>query len=149
MGIRRDGKWGLHLTKNRSAVAQVVADRPGRGDADFAVVVGAQRQRVCLDIDGGHDGAGAVVKAERVVVATDQDQVPGPQIERVVVGAIAGWLAGQIMRGFGFGLIWNIVIGIVGAFIGVWLMMTLSARSSRSSFEKVRPAIRGICIAWK
>ena len=43
----------------------------------------------------------------------------------IVVGAIAGWLAGQIMRGFGFGLIWNIVIGIVGAFIGVWLLTTL------------------------
>ena len=43
----------------------------------------------------------------------------------IVVGAIAGWLAGQIMRGFGFGLVWNIVIGIVGAFVGVWLMTTL------------------------
>jgi uncharacterized membrane protein YeaQ/YmgE (transglycosylase-associated protein family) len=40
----------------------------------------------------------------------------------LIVGAIAGWLAGQIVRGFGFGLIWNIVIGIVGAFIGVWLL---------------------------
>ena len=46
-------------------------------------------------------------------------------IVMIVVGAIAGWLAGQIMRGFGYGLIWNIVIGIVGAFIGVWLMTTL------------------------
>jgi uncharacterized membrane protein YeaQ/YmgE (transglycosylase-associated protein family) len=43
----------------------------------------------------------------------------------LVVGAIAGWLAGQIIRGFGFGLIWNIVIGIVGAFIGVWLLTRL------------------------
>jgi uncharacterized membrane protein YeaQ/YmgE (transglycosylase-associated protein family) len=43
----------------------------------------------------------------------------------VVVGAIAGWLAGQIIRGFGYGLIWNIVIGIVGAFIGVWLLTRL------------------------
>jgi len=43
----------------------------------------------------------------------------------LVVGAIAGWLAGQIVRGFGFGLLWNIVIGIVGAFIGVWLLTTL------------------------
>jgi uncharacterized membrane protein YeaQ/YmgE (transglycosylase-associated protein family) len=43
----------------------------------------------------------------------------------LVVGAIAGWLAGQIVRGFGFGLIWNIVIGIVGAFIGVWLFRQL------------------------
>ena len=43
----------------------------------------------------------------------------------LVIGAIAGWLAGQIVRGFGFGLLWNIVIGIVGAFIGTWLLVTL------------------------
>ena len=43
----------------------------------------------------------------------------------LIVGAIAGWLAGQIVRGFGFGLLWNIVIGIVGAFIGVWLLHQL------------------------
>jgi len=43
----------------------------------------------------------------------------------LIVGAIAGWLAGQIMRGFGFGLLWNIIIGIVGAFIGVWLLQQL------------------------
>jgi uncharacterized membrane protein YeaQ/YmgE (transglycosylase-associated protein family) len=44
----------------------------------------------------------------------------------LVVGAIAGWLAGLIVRGFGFGLIWNIIIGIVGAFIGVWLLTRLN-----------------------
>jgi uncharacterized membrane protein YeaQ/YmgE (transglycosylase-associated protein family) len=43
----------------------------------------------------------------------------------LVVGAIAGWLAGQIVRGFGFGLIWNIVIGIVGAVVGVFLLTHL------------------------
>jgi uncharacterized membrane protein YeaQ/YmgE (transglycosylase-associated protein family) len=43
----------------------------------------------------------------------------------LIVGAIAGWLAGQIVRGFGFGLLWNIVIGIVGAFIGSWLLTQL------------------------
>ena len=43
----------------------------------------------------------------------------------LIVGAIAGWLAGQIVRGFGFGLIWNVIIGIVGAFIGVWLLRQL------------------------
>jgi len=43
----------------------------------------------------------------------------------IVVGAIAGWLAGKIVRGFGFGLIWDIVIGIIGAFIGVWLLTRL------------------------
>ena len=43
----------------------------------------------------------------------------------LIVGAIAGWLAGQIVRGFGFGLLWNIVLGIVGAVIGGWLLTTL------------------------
>lgn len=35
----------------------------------------------------------------------------------IVIGAVAGWLAGQIVSGYGFGLIGNIAIGIVGAFI--------------------------------
>jgi uncharacterized membrane protein YeaQ/YmgE (transglycosylase-associated protein family) len=39
----------------------------------------------------------------------------------LIVGAIAGWLAGLIVKGYGFGLIGNIVVGIVGAFIAGWL----------------------------
>jgi uncharacterized membrane protein YeaQ/YmgE (transglycosylase-associated protein family) len=35
----------------------------------------------------------------------------------LIIGAIAGWLAGQIVKGYGFGLLGNIVVGIVGAFI--------------------------------
>ncbi len=35
----------------------------------------------------------------------------------LLVGAVAGWLAGLIMKGFGFGLVGNIVVGIVGAVI--------------------------------
>lgn len=38
-----------------------------------------------------------------------------------IVGAVAGWLASLVVRGFGFGLIGNIVIGIIGAFLGGWL----------------------------
>jgi uncharacterized membrane protein YeaQ/YmgE (transglycosylase-associated protein family) len=58
-------------------------------------------------------------QGEDVVVGIDSI------IIMLIVGAIAGWLAGQIVRGFGFGLLWNIVIGIVGAFIGVWLLQKL------------------------
>ncbi|MFG1381096.1 GlsB/YeaQ/YmgE family stress response membrane protein [Xanthobacter versatilis] len=39
----------------------------------------------------------------------------------VIVGAIAGFLAGQIFQGYGFGLIGNIAVGIVGALIGGFL----------------------------
>lgn len=40
----------------------------------------------------------------------------------LIVGAVAGWLAGQIVKGHGFGLIGNIVVGIVGAFLAGWLL---------------------------
>lgn len=43
----------------------------------------------------------------------------------LIVGAIAGWLAGLIVRGAGFGLIGDIVIGIVGAFVAGWLLPRL------------------------
>ena len=36
----------------------------------------------------------------------------------LVIGAVAGWLAGQVMRGGGFGLLGNIIVGIVGAVLG-------------------------------
>lgn len=39
----------------------------------------------------------------------------------LLIGAVAGWLAGQIRQGFGFGLVGNIVIGILGSFVGSWL----------------------------
>jgi uncharacterized membrane protein YeaQ/YmgE (transglycosylase-associated protein family) len=39
----------------------------------------------------------------------------------LVIGAVAGWLAGMLVKGGGFGLIVDIIVGIVGAFIGGWL----------------------------
>ncbi|MCQ4634177.1 MULTISPECIES: GlsB/YeaQ/YmgE family stress response membrane protein [Shinella] len=43
----------------------------------------------------------------------------------LLIGAIAGWLAGLIVSGFGYGLIGNIVVGIVGAFIAGFLFPRL------------------------
>ena len=40
----------------------------------------------------------------------------------LVLGAIAGWLAGMVFEGGGLGLIGNIIIGIIGGFIGYWLL---------------------------
>lgn len=39
----------------------------------------------------------------------------------LVIGLIAGWLAGQVFRGRGFGLIGNLIVGMIGALIGGWL----------------------------
>ena len=43
----------------------------------------------------------------------------------LIVGAIAGWLAGLIVKGYGFGLLGNIVIGIVGACLAGWIFPRL------------------------
>ena len=40
----------------------------------------------------------------------------------LIVGAIAGWAAGQVVRGGGFGLIGDIIVGIIGAVIAGWLL---------------------------
>ena len=43
----------------------------------------------------------------------------------LVIGAVAGWLAGLIMKGGGFGLVGDIVVGIIGSVIGGWLFNLL------------------------
>jgi uncharacterized membrane protein YeaQ/YmgE (transglycosylase-associated protein family) len=40
----------------------------------------------------------------------------------LVIGAVAGWLAGLIVKGYGFGLVGNIVVGIIGAVLAGWLL---------------------------
>jgi uncharacterized membrane protein YeaQ/YmgE (transglycosylase-associated protein family) len=43
----------------------------------------------------------------------------------IVVGIVAGWLAGKIVDGGGFGLIGDLIVGVLGAFIGDWLLPQL------------------------
>jgi uncharacterized membrane protein YeaQ/YmgE (transglycosylase-associated protein family) len=43
----------------------------------------------------------------------------------IVVGVVAGYLAGRVMEGGGFGLMGDLVVGLVGAFIGDWLLPRL------------------------
>ncbi|MFC2107337.1 GlsB/YeaQ/YmgE family stress response membrane protein [Bacteroidota bacterium] len=40
----------------------------------------------------------------------------------ILVGLVAGWLAGLIMKGKGFGFLLNIIVGILGAIVGRWLV---------------------------
>jgi uncharacterized membrane protein YeaQ/YmgE (transglycosylase-associated protein family) len=43
----------------------------------------------------------------------------------IFVGIVAGWLAGRVMEGGGFGLIGDLIVGLIGAFIGDWLLPQL------------------------
>jgi uncharacterized membrane protein YeaQ/YmgE (transglycosylase-associated protein family) len=45
----------------------------------------------------------------------------------LIVGLIAGWLAGQVV-GEGYGLVGDMIVGVVGAFLGAWLFRTLGVR---------------------
>ncbi|NMC37562.1 MAG: GlsB/YeaQ/YmgE family stress response membrane protein [Bacteroidales bacterium] len=43
-------------------------------------------------------------------------------IVTLIIGAAAGWLGSMIYKGKGLGIIWNIVVGILGSFLGYWLL---------------------------
>jgi uncharacterized membrane protein YeaQ/YmgE (transglycosylase-associated protein family) len=43
----------------------------------------------------------------------------------LIIGLVAGWLAGKLMRGGGYGLIGDLVLGVIGAFLGGWLFGVL------------------------
>jgi uncharacterized membrane protein YeaQ/YmgE (transglycosylase-associated protein family) len=53
----------------------------------------------------------------------------------IVLGLIAGWLAGQFMRGGGYGIIGDIVLGILGALVGGWLTGMLLGRDTVNGFN--------------
>jgi uncharacterized membrane protein YeaQ/YmgE (transglycosylase-associated protein family) len=60
---------------------------------------------------------------ERVVIT--QPQWQRGLIGWIVIGLIAGWLAGKIARGAGYGCITDIILGLVGSVLGGWLFMKL------------------------
>jgi len=46
-------------------------------------------------------------------------------IYTILVGIVAGWLAGQIMKGGGYGLVGDLILGIVGSWFGGWMFAML------------------------
>jgi uncharacterized membrane protein YeaQ/YmgE (transglycosylase-associated protein family) len=46
-------------------------------------------------------------------------------IGTIVIGLLAGWIAGTVTRGHGFGCIVNVLLGLIGAFIGRWIFLKL------------------------
>ena len=66
----------------------------------------------------------------------------------LLIGAVAGWLAGQIMRGGGFGLLWNIIIGIIGGFIGGWLMSLLHIQKAGILWELIVAVIGAVVLLF-
>jgi uncharacterized membrane protein YeaQ/YmgE (transglycosylase-associated protein family) len=64
----------------------------------------------------------------------------------LIVGAIAGWLAGLIVKGYGLGLIGNIVVGIIGALIAGWLLPRLGIAIGGGIIASIINALIGAII---
>ena len=64
----------------------------------------------------------------------------------LLVGLVAGWLAGKIVRGAGFGVIADICIGIVGAFIASWLLPKLGIALGAGIIREIIDATIGAIV---
>ncbi|MEO6921815.1 MAG: GlsB/YeaQ/YmgE family stress response membrane protein [Collimonas sp.] len=64
----------------------------------------------------------------------------------LIVGAIAGWLAGVLVKGGGFGVLVDIIVGIVGAFIGGWLAGILGIQVGGGMIASIVTATVGAVI---
>ncbi len=61
----------------------------------------------------------------------------------VLVGLLAGWLAGFVMKGGGYGLIGDIVLGLVGSLLGSWIFRALGVSAGAGLFAAVVVAFIG------
>lgn len=64
----------------------------------------------------------------------------------VIIGAISGWLAGLIRQGYGFGLFGNIVIGIIGAFVGSWLFRQIGVSLGGGTLNHILTSVIGALV---
>jgi uncharacterized membrane protein YeaQ/YmgE (transglycosylase-associated protein family) len=64
----------------------------------------------------------------------------------LIVGALAGWLAGQVVKGGGFGLVGDIILGIVGALLAGWLLPQLGILIGGGILGAIINAFIGACI---
>src|SRR3954462_10767725 len=64
----------------------------------------------------------------------------------LVVGLVAGWLAGQIVQGTGFGVVGDLLIGVIGALIGSWLLPQLGVHLGLGLVAAIANATLGAMI---
>lgn len=64
----------------------------------------------------------------------------------LILGAIAGWLAGKIMSGHGFGIIWDVVLGVVGSFVGGLIFSLIFGTQPTGLIVSFIVALIGACL---
>ncbi len=71
---------------------------------------------------------------------------PGGIMAWLVVGLIAGWLAGMVMKGGGYGVVGDIVVGIIGAFVGGFVFSLITGGGSAGFWGSIAVAFVGAVI---
>ena len=66
----------------------------------------------------------------------------------LIIGVIAGWLSGKLMRGHGFGLVGDLVVGILGALIGGFIFRFLGITSFGLIGSLVSATVGAIVLLW-
>ncbi len=66
----------------------------------------------------------------------------------LIVGALAGWLAGKLMKGGGFGLVGNVVVGVIGAFIGGYVFRVLGIDVGGLAGAVVMATVGALILLW-
>ncbi|HEV7509500.1 MAG TPA: GlsB/YeaQ/YmgE family stress response membrane protein [Thermoanaerobaculia bacterium] len=64
----------------------------------------------------------------------------------ILIGLVAGWLAGQVMKGGGYGVIGDIIVGVIGALLGGWLFGVLGIWPGGGLLGSLIVAFIGACI---
>lgn len=64
----------------------------------------------------------------------------------LLIGAVAGWLAGQLVKGRGFGLLGNMLVGVVGAFVGGFLAKQLGIGTEGDAIGVLLTALGGAVV---
>ncbi len=66
----------------------------------------------------------------------------------LLIGLAAGWLAGKVMKGSGYGLIGDLVIGVVGAFLGGWIFGLLTIAAGGLIGLLVTAFVGAVVLVW-
>lgn len=64
----------------------------------------------------------------------------------LILGAIVGWLAGKIMSGRGYGILWDIVLGIIGSFVGGFVFSLIFGTQPAGLIISFVVALIGACV---
>lgn len=153
-GAKRFGKFNADHTKMfRDACGVKRSNHP----AGFNLALASRRSNghattpwrcVLILRAAGHTAIG-VLPIGRLIVHSHEEgfALSGDSLLIIlVVGVVAGWLAGQILRGTGFGLVADLCIGIIGAFIGNWILPKLGIHLGAHLLSQIISATIGAIV---